>query len=187
MIFEMEASELINRFAIGAFFIFFGIILGKIVSTLLKRILRRIELNDIFSRLTSKSLKLEELIVLFVSSFVYLLFIIIGLNVIGIATIIFNLISVFVLLVILGILLLTLKDFLPNLFAGFFVISRKHLKEGQHVRIDKIEGFIDHIDLSETRIKTKDGDSLLVPNSQFIRKAVLIFDGKKEKVKKRGQ
>ena len=182
----MEPPELINRIAIGVFFIFFGIVLGKIVSVLLKKILQRVELNELFKRLTNASFKLEELIVLFISSFVYLLFIIIGLNVIGIATIIFNIISGFVLLVILGIMLITLKDFLPNLFAGFFVLSRKSFREGQHIRIEKIEGVIEHMDLSETRVKTKDGDSLIIPNSQFIKKAVLLFGNKRENVKKRG-
>ncbi|MDK2850049.1 MAG: small conductance mechanosensitive channel [Candidatus Woesearchaeota archaeon] len=172
----MNLAITISNFSIGVFLILFGLLLGKIVNNVLKSFLSRFNLNLFFSKVTNLDIKLEEAISLITAFVVGLIFVVLGLNVMGIATVIINIVSGFILILIIIFVALAVKDFLPNLMAGIYILSKKSVNEGKFVKIKGIVGKIEHIDLIETKIKTLDGEFVLVPNSQFVKNAIFILE-----------
>lgn len=172
----MAATFQLSGFVAGLFFILLGIILGRITNNLIKRALSKISLNDIFFRLTNKKINLEGTIALVVSIVIYVVFIVLGLNFMGITHFILNLLSIIIIVILIGFFLLSLKDVLPNLFAGMYLLSKKNFKQGMNIRINNIKGIIQEIELIETKILTDQNDVLIIPNSEFIRNAVLIIN-----------
>ncbi|NTV24495.1 MAG: mechanosensitive ion channel, partial [Nanoarchaeota archaeon] len=71
---------------------------------------------------------------------------------------------------------LTLRDFLPNVIAGFYLFRR--FEPGTKVRIGNSSGEIIRMDLFSIILKTEDEDMLYVPNS-LATKSVLIVQAKK--------
>lgn len=172
----MAATFQLSGFVAGLFFILLGIILGRITNNLIKRALSKISLNDIFFRLTNKKINLEGTIALVVSIVIYVVSIVLGLNFMGITHFILNLLSIIIIVILIGFFLLSLKDVLPNLFAGMYLLSKKNFKQGMNIRINNIKGIIQEIELVETKILTDQNDVLIIPNSEFIRNAVLIIN-----------
>jgi small conductance mechanosensitive channel len=77
---------------------------------------------------------------------------------------------------------LGIKDFIPNAVAGFFIQHKKELKVGQKIKIKGMQGTITEITLLETKIETKTGDVIFIPNSVLSKTEVTyVKAGKKEK------
>jgi small-conductance mechanosensitive channel len=78
------------------------------------------------------------------------------------------------------ILLFTIKDiWLSNLFAGLSLIGDKLINIGSEVEIGGRRGKIVEMTLTVTKVKTADGDLMIVPNKKFKEDVVVV-------VKKRG-
>jgi len=107
--------------------------------------------------------------------------------VMGIASVIINIISGFIFILIIIFVALSIKDFLPNLTAGIYILSKKSVSEGKFVRIKDVTGQIEHIDLLETRLRTQDNEIIIVPNSQFVKNAIFILKESSKLNKKNGQ
>ncbi len=172
----MNYALTVSNFAIGVFLILFGILLGRITNNVLKSFLSRFNINKLLSNITNFDVKLEEAIALILSFVVAFIFIALGLNIIGIATVIINIISGFIFVLIIIFLFLSIKDFLPNLTAGIYILSKRNVCEGKFVRVKDVSGQIEHIDLLETKLKTKNGETIIIPNSQFVRNAIFILN-----------
>ena len=63
------------------------------------------------------------------------------------------------------------------MFASFWIHQKNILKEGDEIEIKEVKGKVVEITLTEVKIKTKDNEVVLIPNS-------LLF---KEKIKKIGK
>ena len=66
-------------------------------------------------------------------------------------------------------MLLSVRDFLPNFFAGMFAVKNKLVKKGDNIKIDGVEGKVDNIGITSIRIKTKKGDVVIIPNSHLVK------------------
>ena len=84
---------------------------------------------------------------------------------IGFATIVLHMISAAVIIIIVLSIFLGIKDFIPNMLAGFYIYKKKLVQENEHIKVHDIEGKVIHVNLIETRIKTKKGDIIHIPNS----------------------
>src|SRR3990167_2237062 len=66
------------------------------------------------------------------------------------------------------------KEFVPNVVAGFMIYRKNRFKEGDYIKVKDIEGKVVHVNLVETRIKTKGKDIVYIPNSMLSREIIRI-------------
>jgi len=66
------------------------------------------------------------------------------------------------------------KDVLQNLFAGFLILFYRPFKIGDQIKIDDYEGTVEEINVRATKIKTYDGERVVVPNNELYMKSVLV-------------
>lgn len=66
------------------------------------------------------------------------------------------------------------KDVLQNLFAGFLILLYRPFKIADQIQIDNWEGTVEEINVRATKIKTYDGERVVIPNSDLYMKAVLV-------------
>ena len=159
-------------FAILIFLIGFAIgnILGKIVYKLLKEI----EINKILKKITGIKLNLDHIISNTLSYSIYFLSVVAALDQMGIANTILYLISGTIIIFILLSFFIAIRDFVPNLVAGFYLYSKEKLKEGSKIEINNIKGTLEKIDLLQVKIKTKKDDIIYIPNSTVIKSKMKI-------------
>ncbi len=77
------------------------------------------------------------------------------------------------------------KDVLQNLFAGFLILLYRPFKIGDQIKIDDFEGDVEEINVRATKIKTYDGERVVIPNSDLYMKSVLVrtaFDYRRTKI-----
>lgn len=139
-------------------------VIGKLVSILLNKLFLEIQLDKNLHFLISKNLKISKLISNFARILIYALGILYSLNLLGILQYIVNVLGVIVLIAVFGSLILSVRDFLPNLVSGFW--TRKKLKEGDSVLIGDIQGEVESFDMLSLTLKS-DEDTLIIPYSVF--------------------
>jgi small-conductance mechanosensitive channel len=88
-----------------------------------------------------------------------------ALDQIGVATGILKIISIAILIIMVASIILGIRDFFPNILSGIFIAQKRFLNKGDLVRFGDIEGEIIEINIIETRIMTKKGDIIYIPNS----------------------
>ena len=173
-------SETILKIVIGIIIFLVGFVIGKLLGRLLYKILNEIEINKFIKNSTGLKINADHLISNILSYAIYFLSLVAALEQIGIANIILYLLSAAVILIILISFFVGVRDFLPNLIAGIYLYRKQGMKEGSYIEVKEIKGELMHIDLFQTKIKTKSGDILFLPNSVVANSKVKI---KKKSVK----
>lgn len=145
--------------------IFLGLIFGRFLGNLTKRILSELEADRLIKKHVSLELKAENVLGNLVKYVSYIIAVVIALNQLGITGIV--LISVLFLAAIIaaGILLFDIRDFSHNLIAGLFSKKRKLLKIDQEISISNVKGKIIDISITEIKVKTKNEDIITIPSS----------------------
>jgi small-conductance mechanosensitive channel len=81
-----------------------------------------------------------------------------------------------------AVLLITMKDvWITNLFAGISLIGDKSIDIGTDVEIQGKRGKIVEMTLTITKVKTADGNLMIVPNKKFREEIVIVRAGKKQR------
>jgi small-conductance mechanosensitive channel len=63
---------------------------------------------------------------------------------------------------------LALKDTLSNFFAGFHIVATKQIRVGDYLKLSSAEeGYVNDISWRTTKIRTLDGNLILVPNAKL--------------------
>jgi small conductance mechanosensitive channel len=170
-------SDVIVKLIAALAIVLFGLILGNLFSKLLKKVLHGFELNRV---LKDQGIKfpLEEFLSSILKYIVYFIGIIWALTELGLATVVLEIVLIVILILVVIFIILAFKDFIPNITAGFFIHHKNLFKKGDHIRVKSIDGVIQEVDLIETKVRTVDGDVILVPNSILTKSEVI-------KVKKR--
>jgi len=104
---------------------------------------------------------------------IYLIVIIMTLSQLQISTEVLIIVtgSIFVAL---GVLVVVgMKDLAPNLVAGMHLLYEKNLNVGDTVRVGEYEGIIEDIGFVKSIVKKKDGEYVVIPNSDLMRSIVI--------------
>jgi small-conductance mechanosensitive channel len=109
----------------------------------------------------------------FVLYFVYFISIIMALHYLGIATDILNIISGVVMLMIAIFVILSVKDFIPNVISGIVIHQKSLIKIGDKITTNNISGKVVEITLLDTKLKTKSGDIIIIPNSNLTKNEII--------------
>lgn len=166
-------AQLFTKFIVAVIILLIGFIIGRIVGRLIQKVLHEIELNKILKKAGIK-LSLETVLSHFTTYFIYFIAIIWALNELGLTTTMLNMISAAALILIIISILLAIKDFMPNAIAGFFIYQKGLIKEGDRIKVDRLEGRVKKISIIETEVETKKGDTIYIPNSTLTKKEVIV-------------
>lgn len=173
----------LSKYIVAILILLVGFILGKLLGKLVQKLLNMIELDSLLRRATGVKFGLEEILGHFISYFTYFISIVMALDYLGLKTWILNFISFAVIALIVLSIVLGVKDFVPNVFAGLFLHRRRHIKEGDIIEFDGTKGAVVHVNLVETRIKTKSNDLIYIPNSFFVKTSLKKKVSKEKKSK----
>jgi small conductance mechanosensitive channel len=149
-----------------------GFVIARMLGKITQRVLNEIELNNILRSVMNIKFSSEELIGKIISYIIYFFVIIMALNQLGIATTILYIISIGIMAIIIIIFLLSVRDFIPNLFAGLSIQKKNFLKKGDFIEYKGIIGEITHFTLIETRIETKKKEIINIPNNLLLKNEV---------------
>lgn len=75
-----------------------------------------------------------------------------------------------------------LKEVLQNFFAGILILWRRPFVVGDQIRVKDFEGTVEEINIRATRIKTYNGERVVVPNSELFLNEVVVrtaFDSRR--------
>ncbi|MDP3728847.1 MAG: mechanosensitive ion channel [bacterium] len=164
-------SSVVTNIVAGILVIGFGILVGNIFSIIGKKVLQSFEIEKIFQE-RGVRFPFEEFIGSIIKYGIYIAGLILGLGFLGLEKILLYVILVIILGLLIAFILLSLKDFIPNFIAGLIIYMKSKLRTGDIVEIDTIEGKVIHTDMLEAKIRTKDGDVVIMPNILVLRSTI---------------
>lgn len=166
-------SGIINTIAVTLIILLIGFIIGRLLGKVVQRLLHELEINRILKQATHLKFSVEKVAASFVEYFIYFIAIIMALNQLGIATTILYMIAGAIIIIAILSIFLGIKDFIPNFLAGLLIHRKKFIRVGDTIKVKGVKGKIIHINLVETRIKTKSGDIIYIPNSHLTKEEVI--------------
>ncbi len=156
-----------------------GLLVGRFLSNLTKKVLQELELDRVLKEQARIKLPLTQLISSIVKYLIYVAAIIAALNQLGLKSFILNIVLGVIIIILVIFMILSLKDFIPNLVAGLFLFQKRNINPGEMIRVNNIEGEVLNITLFETKIRTRNHEIVYIPNS-VLTKSIVI---KKKKIK----
>ncbi len=66
------------------------------------------------------------------------------------------------------------KDILQNFFAGILILWRRPFRVGDQIRSKEFEGTVEEINVRSTRLKTYDGERVVIPNGDVYTSTILV-------------
>ena len=175
----MEASSLFIRL-IGFFLIIIvGLTLGHLFSSILKKVLKGMEVDKILKKQLKIKFSLESRLVSLLKYFIYALAAIIALTELGLPTSILKLIFFIILGITLLFLLFSFKDWIPSVLAGLYIIHTKKIKRGDTIKTQGFSGTVKKVSLLETEFRSKTKEKIFMPNSLLMRQELRIVKGGK--------
>ncbi|MBI4154563.1 mechanosensitive ion channel [Candidatus Woesearchaeota archaeon] len=166
-------SQGVLKFGVVIVIILAGILIGRIIGRAIKRLTKEIELDKIIKDLLNVSLPLENLASKIVSWIIYFIAVLFALDQIGLGSTTLDIVLMFILVVITIILILSLKDFIPNIIAGFIIYSKGNIRKGIRLKVNNIRGTVISVSLLETKIKAGK-EIIFIPNSILLKNRVII-------------
>ncbi len=176
-------SEIYTDFTVAVVILLFGIVLGKIAGKLILRLLHELEINKLVKKTTKSGFPIEELISSGTSYTIYFIFIVLSLQRMRLNPLLFDIIAVAIIAIIVISILLAIKDLIPNFIAGISIHFSNHIRDGDTIMINDIKGKVSHVGMIETRLETRRGDTIYVPNS-LLTKSIVRKKRRRKRLKK---
>ena len=142
-----------------------GFIVGRLLSRLIHKILSELETNKILREQAGVKIPVEEFLSATAKYIIYFIALIMALGQLGLTTTVLYILLFIILAILVAFIILAFKDFVPNVAAGFFIHQKKIIKAGDYIQLNETEGKVLHVNLIETKIRTKKGDIVYIPNS----------------------
>ncbi|MBC8500549.1 MAG: mechanosensitive ion channel [Nanoarchaeota archaeon] len=166
-------NQLLIKIVTAIIILLIGFIIGRIVGRIILKLLKEIEFDKTIRKATGYQASFSALLSKSSSYFIYFLAILMALESLGLTPFVLNMISVVILLIVGISVILAIKDFIPNFIAGYSVRKKGLYKQGDRIKVGKVEGKITKISLLDTHVVTKKKDMIVIPNSYFIKNLVI--------------
>ena len=147
----MNLNDVVLRIVVFIIIILLGLVVSKVVSNLIKKGIKEIELSKIFKKADIKY-NPNKFLPSLSKYVIYLLTILIALNAVGITRIVLWIIGGILILFIISYVLISIKDLVPNFYYGFKV--KKKYKVGDSLKYKKIKGKIIYMNSIELQVQT---------------------------------
>lgn len=142
-----------------------GLLSIKIIDTILKHALKRTHLDAAVHKFIRSSLKILLLIALIVAALSYM----------GVPA------APFITIIGAGgaAIAIALRDSLANIAGGIMILVTKPFKYGDFVTLGENEGFVQSIDITNTRLLTRDNKLIIAPNG-IVNSSILVNHSKEK-------
>ena len=169
---DIIVSGNLNRVIAAIVVLLIAFIAARFVRNLTAKVLRELKTNKILKESLGVRAPIEQ--IFSEAGFYLVLFIgvILALNQLGLSTIVLYIVLGAVLLIILILVVMAFKDFVPNAFASFWIHQKRLIEKGDYIEVKDVSGRVVEINLTETRIETKDKEIVLIPNSLLLREKI---------------
>jgi small-conductance mechanosensitive channel len=158
-----------------------GVFLGRAFGRVARGLVERLELTKDLDEAGVK-FEPEVFIETIVRYMVYIATFIAALNYLGITPVLLNVIFIGLIIVIIFATFLGLRDFVPNIISGLYVISVNKIRKGDNIKVSDVSGKVAEISLTETTLIHK-GNKIIIPNNTIMKEQIIIQ--KPTKTKKR--
>ena len=172
---DIIISGNLNKVIAAIVILLIALLIARFFGNLASRVLKELNAGKILKDKLKIKMPIEQLANRIVYYLVLLIGVILALNQIGISKIILYIILIIIILITVSLIILAFKEFIPNVFASFWIHQKKLINVGDEIEMKNISGKVVEINLTETKIETKDEEIVLIPNSLFL----------KEKIKKK--
>ena len=180
-IFDNVFNDVMVNILVALLIFFIGFIFGRLLGRIIKKVLRHMN-TDYFMRNTlGIKLSVEDVLSVSTSYFVYMISFVMALNQLGLSTAILQMVIGGVIAIIVISVILSIKDFLPNMVAGLLIREKSFVAEGDVIRIKDIEGKVEELGLVETVIVNRHGDKIFIPNIVFTKNEVTNYKTRSKK------
>jgi len=150
---------------IAAILIFvIGIIAGRLVSNLLKKFLISLKWT-LFEKNKLKEYAFELTISNLVKWAIYMVTIILTLQQLRVPNTALWIIAVIFIAIVIIFIILTFKDWIPNMRAGIKLKKNEAIKVGKYLTVNNIKGKVVSFNILETKIINNKGEEIHIPNS----------------------
>lgn len=157
--------------------ILLGLVLGRFLGNLIRTILKELEANRLLRKLRV-GFNLEESSYYIFSVLTYILAINLALKQLGITTLVLYVVSGIIVVLLLMVAALSIKGTLPNLMAGWNILTKKPFSRGNKIILQEIEGKPFHLEgrilkiqLTETIVESKNR-LIFIPNTILMKNKV---------------
>lgn len=164
---EPDSFVLQLTFAVLIFIV--ALVFGKLLGKIVEKVLSNLGITEVIQKTTKADVRIDKIFGGITSYVIYFLGFVMALNQFGITTTVLNILSGAVLILILLVIFLSVKDIIPNIVAGIMIHSKGLIEEGDVLKIHDIEGVVVQTSIVDTRIQTKKGDIIFIPNARFVK------------------
>ncbi len=171
-LYSVIVLDLFKNIMIAIVTLLIGFVIGKILGKLVERFLDELDLNKFFRKFDIR-VSMAEIIGILITYIIYAIAIASALKQLHLTSTVLSVIQAILLLALVVSILLGLKDFLPNLFAGLFMASSAIIRVGDYIKVNNAEGQVIRRGLIETLIQTKRGDVIYIPNALMIKQEIV--------------
>ncbi|MBI2133541.1 mechanosensitive ion channel [Candidatus Woesearchaeota archaeon] len=165
---------MLNNLVVAAIILLIGFIVGRLMGRFVGRFLSEIEVNKMISSSVRVSIPADEIVGSIVMFLIYFLTVALAVDTLNLEDLLFNIIAILIIIIILASVTLSLVDFVRNFFSGIFLHQKGIIQIGDIIRAGGLEGKIIRIDLVDTRLETREGDLIFVPNTLLVKNIVLV-------------
>ncbi|MBI5065949.1 mechanosensitive ion channel [Candidatus Woesearchaeota archaeon] len=166
-------GDYLSKIVVAVLVLLIGFMIGKFLRRVSQKFLHETDLDKTMGKLNFKG-SVEEFLSRTLEYLIYFITAIIAIDRLGLTAIILYILSGAILLFIILAFFLGIKDLFPNLIAGLVLLRKDKLKKGDKIQVGDVEGKVEGIDLVETRVRTKKGDLIYVPNSLLYKQNVVV-------------
>ena len=166
----LPVGTIIMRVAIALVIGAVGVLLGRAFGKAARHVVEKLEIKKQL-RKAGISFKPEMLAENIVKYVIYIGAFIAALNYLGITPVILNIIFGGLIIVVILAIFLSLKDFIPNVISGIYIISTNKIKKGDEIKVQDVSGKVKEISLTETTL-ISDGSKIIIPNSTIMKEQI---------------
>lgn len=178
-------QPIFSKILVAIITLLIGFTIGKFVTRISQRFFAELEINNLIRRFFDRKLRVEEFLSSMIGIAIYVITVLTVLEILGLSAIVMRILTVSVLVLIITLAILTIKDFLPNLIAGFTLQRKEHVDKGSIIEIENCKGRVKEMTWNDVEIETEQGDTLHIPNSLFIKKTFKTTQLQEQKTEKR--
>lgn len=164
--------QILTNIVAGILIIGFGIFVGNILSVIGKKVLQSFEMDRILQEF-GVQFPVEELVASLIKYGMYIGGLIFGLAFLGLQQIILDIVLFLILGLLLSFILLSFKDVIPNFIAGVIILLKGKVRIGDIIEIEAIEGKVIHVDMLEAKVRTVDGDVVIIPHVLLLKGMII--------------
>jgi small-conductance mechanosensitive channel len=171
-----DMSFYLNKVTIALVIILFGLVIGKILEGMLRRLFSRIELDERLTKVFGARRNYARAIRRSIVRIIYVVTVIIALGTLSVLSEVFTLLLLLIVFVVLVSWVLAGIEVVPN-FLARGALTRKGIRVGDEIVVmhstGVIQGRVLDLTLTDVRLKRKNGDIFFIPNALFLRQAIV--------------